>query len=403
MPKFFLYYCSFSNYCSFRSFKSDRIQLPDYVIGKRIGPQQAPLCDDTFGRDLLLADQNTLYTMWVILRKINLSFQIPSWTGFNINLSNKNLVIRSNIGYLDCLDAPATSMSTVYYMMERALGIKDQLKLKSIVCVYDQAIYAKAYQIKCKEHDKFQDLFLMMGTFHIILTFLAVIASRFKDAGLRDVLIQSSVVAEGSVDTMFSGSRSYKRAIRIYKILYESFSRILCEEFEMECGSECNEIFQILDDIDESYDFNDLLESNELHTYCTSLITYKDSLAEKSSLSKFWLSFLEMVEVLLNIIYATRSGKWDLYIESIRSALPWFFAHDRQNYSRYLTAHYYDLLLLKDNHPEIYTEFENGNFSVQLSGSNSFARMELDKVIETTINKDTKTPGGTTGWYKIYM
>ena len=64
----------------------------------------------------------------------------------------------------------------------------------------------------------------MIGTFHIILTFLAVISSRFKDAGLRDILIQSSVVTEGSLDTMFTGPRAYKRAIRTYKILYEAFS-----------------------------------------------------------------------------------------------------------------------------------------------------------------------------------
>ena len=37
------------------------------------------------------------------------------------------------------------------------------------------------------------------------------------------------------------------------------------------------------------------------------------------------------------------------------------------------------------------------NFSIQLSENNTFGRMEADKVIETTINRDTKTAGGTTG------
>ena len=152
-----------------------------------------------------LAPNRHLCVMWVMLRKISLPFQIPSWTGFNINLQHYYEWQGSFYGYLDCLDAPANAPAT--------------------------AMSTKAYQIKCKEHDKFQDLFLMTGTFHIILTFLAVIASRFKDAGLPDVLIQSSIVAEGSVDTMFSDSRAYKRAIRIYKILYESFSGILFDDF----------------------------------------------------------------------------------------------------------------------------------------------------------------------------
>ena len=103
------------------------------------------MLEDSFGRDLQLADQNTLYTMWVVLPKINLSFQIPSWTGFNINLHKNKFIIRSNVNYFGCLDASATAMCTIYYMMERSLQIKDQLNVKSIVCVYDQAIYAKAY------------------------------------------------------------------------------------------------------------------------------------------------------------------------------------------------------------------------------------------------------------------
>ena len=127
--------------------------------------------------------------MWVLLRKLSLSFQVPSWTGFFINFHHNKPVIQSNIGCLDCLDAPATDMSMIYFMMERSLRIKCQLNLKSIVCVYDQPIYSKAYRIKCKEPEKFKDLVLMMGTFHIILTFLGVIASCFKDAELRDVLI----------------------------------------------------------------------------------------------------------------------------------------------------------------------------------------------------------------------
>ena len=190
------------------SLKPDQIQLPDYFISTKVGPKKGLFLEDCFGRDLQLADQFTLYTMWIVLRKINFSFQIPSWTGLNINLHKNKFIIHSNIGYLDCLDAPARAICTIYCMMEYSLQIKDQLNVKSIACVYDQAIYAKTYQINCKEQEKFQDLLWMMETFHIILTFLAVISSRFKDAGLRDILIQSSVVAEGSVDTIFPGSRA---------------------------------------------------------------------------------------------------------------------------------------------------------------------------------------------------
>ena len=39
----------------------------------------------------------------------------------------------------------------------------------------------------------------------------------------------------------------------------------------------------------------------------------------------------------------------------------------------------------------------NDNFLVQLSETNTFGRMEADKTIERTINKDGSIPGGITG------
>ena len=55
------------------------------------------------------------------------------------------------------------------------------------------------------------------------------------------------------------------------------------------------------------------------------------------------------------------------------------------------------MLTIETSHPEIYQEFKKGNFSVQLSETNPFGRCKPGRVIETTINKDTKTPGGLTG------
>ena len=88
-------------------------------------------------------------------------------------------------------------------------------------------------------------------------------------------------------------------------------------------------------------------------------------------------------------------------MEPLRSTLPWLFVYDRTNYSIYLTAHYTDLLTIENAHPDVYNDFQKGQFSVQISEKNTFGCMEADKVIETTINKDTKTPGGTTGEVKF--
>ena len=77
--------------------------------------------------------------------------------------------------------------------------------------------------------------------------------------------------------------------------------------------------------------------------------------------------------------------------------LPWVFAYDRYNYSCYLTLHLVNMFNLGTPNPNIYKEFLNGNFAVQQSLMNSFGKLESHKVIEAAINKDTKSPGCTTG------
>ena len=144
-------------------------------------------------------------------------------------------------------------------------------------------------------------------------------------------------------------------------------------------------------------ELNSLSESAEFKEYVNKRYDFEENLMSESVMWRFWKSYLDMWELFLCIIYATRSGDWELYVESIRSILPWIFAYDRQNYARYLTLHFMDLLNLEENYPSVHCEFIKGSFAVQMSSDNPFGKMEADKVIETTMNRDTKTPGETTG------
>ena len=49
---------------------------------------------------------------------------------------------------------------------------------------------------------------------------------------------------------------------------------------------------------------------------------------------------------------------------------------------------------LPTNHPDVYQQFLQGRFTVQMKAQKPFGQNEMDKCIENTINKDTKTLGG---------
>ena len=71
----------------------------------------------------------------------------------------------------------------------------------------------------------------MMGGFRLLMMLLGVIGTRFGDAGLRKLAVQSEVVAEGSIDKVLI-EKQYNRAVRLHKLTHEALMRLLLKEFE---------------------------------------------------------------------------------------------------------------------------------------------------------------------------
>ena len=59
---------------------------------------------------------------------------------------------------------------------------------------------------------------------------------------------------------------------------------------------------------------------------------------ENRKLSQFWISYLDMVEILLGLLRVSREGDWKLHLSCIRKMVPWCFAYNNLNYARYFFA-----------------------------------------------------------------
>ena len=105
-----------------------------------------------------------------------------------------------------------------------------------------------------------------------------------------------------------------------------------------------------------------------------------------------------MVKLLLSAIYSVRLGKWNLLLECIRKIISFAFVYNHVNYVRSFPAMIGEMLELEKLFPEVHQQFQAGKFAAQLINDNLFSRCETDKVIEMALSKDTKTPGGTTGF-----
>ena len=342
--------------------------------------------------------------LWIIARYIHRQSQsVPSWTGFNIVLRTDGLIMKDNIGYLPTINPPATAMSTIYEMLCQSLKIKDQLGLESIVLVCDQAIYAKAVEVAWANDSKFKSIIIRLGAFHTICTFLAVIGKRFADAGLRDIAIESGVIAEGSTKGVFQG-KQYNRAVRFHKLMYESLLRIIWRKFVAhleESGSNCENLQNITDELTKNptkKTFQEILSNEKFHDVMQSFNAFFEKVKLQGSMSEFWISYITMVKTLLDIIRASREGNFLLHLQAVEAIIPWCFAYDRTNYSRYLPWYIKSMQELESENPKIWDYLCDRGFSVQLSTTNSFGRIPMDQTIEETVNKDTQTTGGTKGF-----
>ena len=333
------------------------------------------------------------------------NIKIPSWTGFNTVIA-KDVPAKSTVGYLPVIDAAPTKMETIQTLMERSVSYADLLQQDCVAVVFDQAIYAKAQKVRWEEEsDTFRKkLVVRMGSFHTCMTYLACIGVRYKDAGLSDIMVESGIIASGSVAKVMNGHH-YNRAVRCHKLTSEALQRLRWEAF-LESLPEDN--VKSVQDLIVSFcvafketpgSFAEIVKDNK--DLAAILKRYKAFVEEQSAGNQnfqFWSTYIDMVQNLLHFIRASRQGNWPLHLSCIYNMLPWMFAYNRTNYSRYLPAYYIEMRELPQTHPEVHGAMMAGEFAVQRQSKYGFSQIPCDQTIESTLNRDTKTKGGLTGF-----
>jgi hypothetical protein len=299
---------------------------------------------------------------------------------------------RTAIHYLPVIEASPTSMATVYTIIKRSLEIADRLSLGHIVLVFDQAIYAKAQEIRWQNEIFNQRVVIRMGEFHTCMSFMSMIGKRFKDAGLQDILIESEVVAQGSINGVMNGHH-YNRSIRAHKLMFEALQRLRFEKFLESLPTESkNSQKALLTQLIKSYLTGSLQDRTSHDDFSTLQKQYESFVDEQSSINPtfaFWSSYIDIVQLLLAFVRATRESDWSLHVSALRFMMPWFFAYDRINYARYLPAYWLEMVKLSETHPQCHRELsQKGEWTVQRQDRHAFASIACDQAIEQTCNRD---------------
>lgn len=326
-----------------KSFNPPPLEIPAFHLASKQGPQQfseeTSIMDLKFckNQDDIKAAQHTDLSFCLSKENSSDPHKLPGWTGFNRKIST-SLPTKSAIHYLPLIEASPTDMSTINAILERSVNIADLLELDHVVVIFDQAIYSKVQQIRWTNPVFMERLIVRLGEFHTCLSFLGILGKRFGSAGLRDLMIESGIVAQGSINGVITGHH-YNRSIRAHKLLYESFERLRFREFLTSLTDESGESTKsLLNDIEgilcDQQQLNLTLRSPDWERLVAQYQTFIREQSETCPTFALWSSYIDMVQILLTFIRATRQSDWSLHLNAVRVMMPWYFAYDRVNYAR---------------------------------------------------------------------
>ncbi|XP_028415026.1 uncharacterized protein LOC114538109 [Dendronephthya gigantea] len=238
-----------------------------------------------------------------------------------------------------------------------------------------------------------------LGEFHSCMSYATAIACRFRDAGLQDIFIESEIVAQGSLNGVFSG-KHYNRCIRAHKLVFEAMERLRFEAFlDSQTTLQKSEIIGLVKEISGNLNkehFDAYVENVTIQEIGERFQQFIENESQRSATFQLWSSYIDMVYLLLTFIRATRTSDWMLHLSTIRAMLPWYFAYDRINYARYMSTYWLEMICLDDTHPGASAELSS-KWTVQRQQNYGFSAIACDQAIEQTCNRDSKTKGGIVG------
>lgn len=327
---------------------------------------------------------------------------IPFWSGFNSLVQSDQRPTQVS-AFLPVLPHPVTEFSTVNTALHNFNNILSQLSQQSLPVFADEGVYRIARQIQLMSNE-FDDIFLVLGGFHMTKILLACAGKYLRGSGAENVFVETNSFGIGTVEQVLNAT-NYSRSVKGLLKLAEALDRLLLTAFFEENAPETYEEAAVSCKM-----FQDVLHENSSEetqaVHQQSCRAAEELLVDielfikrrcsESPLFRFWCNFLKLMQLIRDMIRADRTGDWLLHVQTVETSQPVFHALDRVNYARWGSIYLNDVLGLEKSHPEIYAEFLKGRFTVNHT-QKSFASVATDQALEQTINRSSKSSAGIIG------
>ena len=258
----------------------------------------------------------------------NTFYTVPVWSGWLSKTSiNSNGVTKSEVGYMAPILHPITEYSTVQQCLIPSMDATEQLNQEYTLVTMDLAAAKIAYDIQWGNPDKYSKLFINLGPFHTMCSYMRAIGKMMTGCGFEEVLVESGICANSSIDKVLSG-KHYNRAIRIHQIMTEAVERMVLAKFNESESTDDEERIHLLSLPEMEHLANspsyismiDVEDSTDCKNFLNRFELYKNKIRNGvfGKTAQFWLLYCDSVWTLLRFQNAVKENNLELYIYSIR-------------------------------------------------------------------------------------
>ncbi len=295
-----------------------------------------------------------------------------SWSAYHANEQTSTIRPPAIIGMFPLFRENAHSLAMVKHGMDVIQKATQHVNPGQVpVITVDHPLYVLAKKIQWAWPQQYGEnkYVVMMGGLHIEMALLKTIGDWLSGSGWTTLMAEADVLTEGRAEGVLNGSHVTRgqwafqvTAASLYKLQTDAYS--------------------------------EYIEDNT-DGITLSFTEWGERMSENHPQFCYWNKTLQLLKLFLCFLRSQREGQFHTYIETLRKIIPWFFALDHFNYSKWMSIHVKDLLELQTTSPSTYEAFMNGHFVTQKAKS-KFSCLAHDQVHEQC-NAIIKGDGGIIG------
>lgn len=258
-------------------------------------------------------------------------------------------------------------------------------KKKYFNITYNLAITKIALRIQSAE-EVFKNLFIHLGAFHIMLSFFKAVGKFINGNGLTNMLVNSGVLADGSVNTFLTG-KHFNRCRKIHPILSLALQLLHIDKFLETEQYNMETIKTFLTHYSENKNEKPVINNELCQKIFKDYEQFKqDTLQGKHGKTpQIFMMYIQLIDYYLMLEFSIRTANFDIYKYILKKMTNLFFAFNHQNYARYLTIYLNKLESIEQTHPGLMQEYGFCFLGIKRT-TKPFSRIPIDITLEQTIN-----------------